>query len=75
MAGASGLERQAMEDQWKRVKELMADEFTTTVALGYLDADRVQETYDLVETYFAVLSGCALARYSGAWTIVPHGQA
>lgn len=54
MAGASGLERQAMEDQWKRVKELMADEFTTTVALGYLDADRVQETYDLVETYFAV---------------------
>lgn len=54
LAHASGLERQAMEDQWRRVKELMADEHTTSVALGYLDADRVQETYDLVETYFEV---------------------
>lgn len=54
MDNASGLERQAMEDQWRRVKELMADDFTTTVALGYLDAERVQETYDLVEAYFEV---------------------
>lgn len=54
MAGASGLEREAMENQWRRVKELMDDDFTTTVALGYLDAERVQETYDLVETYFEV---------------------
>jgi len=52
LANASGLERGQMEDQWGRVMELMADEFTTTVALGYLDADQIAATYALVETYF-----------------------
>ena len=32
--------------------ELMADEFTITVALGHLDADQVAATYELVETFF-----------------------
>lgn len=52
LANASGLDQGQMEDQWGRVKELMADEFTTTVALGYLDADQIAATYALVETYF-----------------------
>lgn len=52
VAGASGLERGEMVKQWERVKELMADEHTTTKALGYLDADQVAKTYDLVNTFF-----------------------
>lgn len=52
LANASGLDRGQMEDQWGRVKELMADEFTTTVALGWLDGGQIAATYDLVETYF-----------------------
>lgn len=41
-----------MEDQWGRVKEQMADDFTTTIPLGYLDADQIAVTYALVETCF-----------------------
>jgi NitT/TauT family transport system substrate-binding protein len=54
LAEASGLDRQAMIDQWGRVMELMADEATTTKALGWLDPARIQQTYDLVETYFEI---------------------
>ncbi|MDN2567600.1 ABC transporter substrate-binding protein [Aquibium sp. A9E412] len=54
MTNASGLDRQAMVDQWGRVKELMADDTTTSVALGAFDAARMQETYDLVDTYFEI---------------------
>ena len=53
-ANASGLSREAMEDQWGRVKELMADDTTTTKGLGMFDADRMQATYDLVDTYFEI---------------------
>jgi NitT/TauT family transport system substrate-binding protein len=49
---ASGLDRAEMEKQWVRVKELMADQHTTTKALGYLDADQVAQTYELVDKYF-----------------------
>lgn len=52
VAGASGLDRGEMVKQWGRVKELMADEFTTTKALGYLDAGQVAKTYELVDTFF-----------------------
>lgn len=52
LASASGLERNEMIDQWGRVKELMADAHTTTVALGYLDAAQVAKTYELVDKYF-----------------------
>jgi len=49
---ASGLKRAQMVEQWNRVKELMADKTTTTIALGYFDPARMQQTYDLVKTYF-----------------------
>lgn len=54
MNHASGLDRQAMVDQWGRVKELMSDQYTTSVALGYFDDGRIQKTYDLVEKYFTI---------------------
>jgi NitT/TauT family transport system substrate-binding protein len=49
---ASGLDRGQMVDQWGRVNELMADGFTTTVALGHLDAGQVAATYALVDEFF-----------------------
>jgi NitT/TauT family transport system substrate-binding protein len=52
VAGASGLQRGEMVKQWVRVKELMADPHTTTKALGYLDAEQVAKTYELVDTFF-----------------------
>lgn len=54
VTSASGLSREQMSDQWGRVKELMADEHTTSVALGYLDGDQVAQTYELVDTYFDI---------------------
>ena len=54
VSSASGLSREQMSDQWGRVKELMADEHTTSIALGYLDADQVARTYELVDTYFDI---------------------
>ena len=54
MAAASGLKRDAMQDQWGRVKELMTDEFTTTVAIGYMDPDRVHKDYEFVKEYFGI---------------------
>lgn len=54
LKNASGLDRQAMVDQWSRVKELMTDETTTSVGLGQFDPGRIQQTYDLVATYFGV---------------------
>ncbi len=48
----SGLDIANQTDQWNRVKELMTDEFTTTVALGYFDPGRMQSDYELVDTYF-----------------------
>lgn len=51
---ASGLEERAMNDQWGRVKELMADPYTTRTALGGFDKGRIAATYDLVKTYFTI---------------------
>ena len=53
---ASGLKRDVQEDQWGRVKELMTDSITTTVALGYMDPKRVKADYDFVKTYFGIES-------------------
>jgi NitT/TauT family transport system substrate-binding protein len=53
-SAASGLKEQDQRAQWKRIKELMTDRFTTTVALGWLDADRMKSDYDLVKTYFGI---------------------
>ncbi len=52
MNNASGLDREAMVDQWARIAELMTTEATVNEALGWFDPERIAETYDLVETYF-----------------------
>ncbi len=50
----SGLDRDNQRNQWQRVKELMRDKTTTTVALGWFDAQRLASDYDLVKTYFGM---------------------
>src|SRR3954453_9272542 len=50
----SGLDRLEQEQQWGRIKYLMADEFTTTRALGWIDAGRVQQDYELVQSYLGM---------------------
>ena len=50
----TGLDRQEQEQQWGRIKYLMADEFTTTKALGWIDAGRMQHDYDLVQSYLGM---------------------
>ena len=52
MAASSGLKRNDQDLQWARVKELMTDKFTLTVALGYMDPGRMQADYELVAKYF-----------------------
>ncbi len=72
----SGLDRENQLRQWERIKFLMTDEFTTTKALGWIDAERMKKDYELVQTYlgmekpFAVESaftpGCSIPR--SRWT-------
>ena len=52
LKSSSGLDRADQSDQWSRVKEMMTDEFTTTIALGYLEPGRMQSDYELVDIYF-----------------------
>jgi NitT/TauT family transport system substrate-binding protein len=52
MEVSSGLKRPDQNNQWSRVKELMTDKFTTSVALGYMDPGRMVKDYNLVATYF-----------------------
>ncbi|WMS44129.1 ABC transporter substrate-binding protein [Acuticoccus sp. MNP-M23] len=52
MNNASGLDHDAMVAQWGRIAELMTTEATVNEALGWFDPVRIQETYDLVNTYF-----------------------
>jgi NitT/TauT family transport system substrate-binding protein len=47
----SGLDREEQLMQWRRIKELMTDEFTTTRGLGWIDGERMKKDYDLVQTY------------------------
>lgn len=54
MAGVSGLDEANQRDQWNRIKELMTDPTTTSVALGAFDAKRLQNDYELVKTYFGM---------------------
>jgi NitT/TauT family transport system substrate-binding protein len=51
---ASGLDREEQLLQWRRIKELMTDEFTTTRALGWIDGERMKQDYALVETYLGI---------------------
>src|SRR6266446_6944017 len=50
----SGLDKENQERQWERIKFLMTDEFTTTKALGWIDAERMKKDYDLVQTYIGM---------------------
>jgi len=50
----SGLDREEQLMQWRRIKELMTDEFTTTKGLGWIDGDRMKKDYDLVQTYLGI---------------------
>jgi NitT/TauT family transport system substrate-binding protein len=50
----SGLDKENQERQWERIKFLMTDEFTTTKALGWIDAARMQKDYELVQTYLGM---------------------
>ena len=51
---ASGLDKENQERQWERIKFLMTDEFTTTKALGWIDAERMKKDYELVQTYLGM---------------------
>jgi NitT/TauT family transport system substrate-binding protein len=50
----SGLDKENQERQWERIKFLMTDEFTTTKALGWIDAGRMKKDYDLVQNYLGM---------------------
>jgi NitT/TauT family transport system substrate-binding protein len=39
---------------WSLVEVLMRDKFAETVALGYLDPDRMASDYELVKTYVGI---------------------
>jgi NitT/TauT family transport system substrate-binding protein len=47
---ASGLDKENRERQWERIKFLMRGEFTTSKALGWIDAGRMSKDYELVQT-------------------------
>lgn len=53
-ADVSGLDSRVQHDQWNRIKELMRDPTTTTVALGWFDPQRMASDYELVKTYFGL---------------------
>jgi NitT/TauT family transport system substrate-binding protein len=50
----SGLNREEQLLQWRRIKELMADEFTTSKGLGWIDEGRMKKDYELVQTYLGI---------------------
>jgi NitT/TauT family transport system substrate-binding protein len=50
----SGLDKENQERQWERIKFLMTDDFTTTRALGWIDAERMKKDYELVQTYLGM---------------------
>jgi NitT/TauT family transport system substrate-binding protein len=54
MASVSGLDEANQRDQWNRIKELMRDPTTTSVALGAFDGQRVKSDLDMVKTYFGL---------------------
>jgi NitT/TauT family transport system substrate-binding protein len=54
MDQVSGLDREEQQLQWGRIKYLMADEFTTTKGLGWIDEGRMQKDYEMVQTYLGM---------------------
>lgn len=53
-AEVSGLDRMTQHNQWQRIKELMRDNSTTKIALGWFDPKRLASDYDLVKTYIGM---------------------
>ena len=53
-AATSGLDKFVQRNQWERIKSMMADRFTTTKALGWIDADRMKKDYELVQAYIGI---------------------
>jgi NitT/TauT family transport system substrate-binding protein len=51
---ATGLDREEQLLQWGRIKYLMADEFTTSKGLGWIDGGRMKSDYELVQTYLGI---------------------
>src|SRR3981081_2151258 len=51
---APGLDKENQERQWERIKFLMTEDFTTTKALGWIDAERMKKDYELVQTYLGM---------------------
>jgi NitT/TauT family transport system substrate-binding protein len=47
----SGLQFDSQMVNWHEVEELMSDKTSQTVALGWFDPQRMEQTYDLVKTY------------------------
>jgi ABC-type nitrate/sulfonate/bicarbonate transport system substrate-binding protein len=50
----TGLDREEQLLQWGSIKYLMADEFTTTRGLGWIDEGRMKKDYELVQTYLGM---------------------
>jgi NitT/TauT family transport system substrate-binding protein len=50
----SGHDKENQERQWERIKFLMTDDFTTTKALGWIDAERMKKDYELVQNYLGM---------------------
>jgi len=48
----TGLKFKNESMNWKLVTELMTDKFSTGIALGFFDPERMDADYELVETYF-----------------------
>lgn len=48
MAASSGLNATAETKSWRRIKSLLSDQAAQTIALGWLDGDRVQKDYELI---------------------------
>ncbi|MGA7428957.1 MAG: ABC transporter substrate-binding protein [Xanthobacteraceae bacterium] len=47
----SGLQFDSQLINWREVEQLMSDKTSQSVALGWFDPERMQQTYDLVKTY------------------------
>lgn len=54
LSSVSGLKYDNELDNWKLVTELMTDDISRTVALGYHDPGRMAADYDLIATYFDI---------------------
>ena len=71
---ASGLDKENQQRQWERIKFLMTDEFTTTKALGWIDAERMKKDYELVQTYLGMEKPFEVERRSRPRCSIPRSR-